>query len=76
MCYSRTSGSCPEPGRAINDCLDYSEDAVTRREFIHAALVAGRTLTEIASIRELRSPGKITVHHVVDLLEQYVTALD
>lgn len=74
--YYEEIGLLPEPDRDINDYRDYSEDAVDRIEFIRDAQATGLTLTEIASILDLRSQGEATCHHVVDLLKRHMAALD
>jgi DNA-binding transcriptional MerR regulator len=74
--YYEEIGLLPKPDRDANDYRDYSEDAVDRLEFIRDAQATGLTLTEIASILDLRSQGEATCHHVIDLLERHMTALD
>lgn len=74
--YYEEIGLLPEPDRDFNDYRDYSEDAVDRLAFIRDAQATGLTLTEIASILELRSKGEATCHHVIDLLKRHITALD
>ncbi|HEX9863783.1 MAG TPA: heavy metal-responsive transcriptional regulator [Acidimicrobiia bacterium] len=74
--YYEEIGLLPEPDRGANDYRDYSEDAVDRLSFIRDAQATGLTLTEIASILDLRSQGETTCHHVIDLLERHMTALD
>lgn len=74
--YYEDIGILPEPDRDINHYRDYTEDAVDRLEFIRDAQATGLTLTEIASILDLRSQGETTCHHVIDLLERHMTALD
>lgn len=74
--YYEEIGLLPEPDRDLNDYRDYSDDAVDRLEFIRDAQATGLTLTEIASILDLRRQGEATCHHVVDLLERHMVALD
>lgn len=74
--YYEEIGLLPEPARDPNDYRDYSDDALDRLSFIRDAQATGLTLTEIASILDLRSQGESTCHHVVDLLERHMTALD
>lgn len=74
--YYEEIGLLPEPDRDYNDYRDYPEDAVDRLAFIRDAQATGLTLTEISSILDLRSQGEATCHHVVDLLERHVAALD
>ena len=74
--YYEEIGLIPETDRDINDYRNYSEDAVDRLEFIRDAQATGLTLTEIASVLDLRSQGEATCHHIIDLLERHVAALD
>ena len=74
--YYEEIGLLPAPDRAANGYRDYPEDAVDRLDFIRDAQATGLTLTEIASILDLRSQGETTCHHVIDLLERHMAALD
>ncbi|MFV2000890.1 MAG: heavy metal-responsive transcriptional regulator [Acidimicrobiia bacterium] len=69
-------GLLAEPDRALNGYRDYGEDAVARLRFIRDAQATGLSLTEIASILDLRSAGEGTCHHVIDLLERHLEDLD
>lgn len=66
----------PPPERAANGYRDYGEGAIDRLRFVRDAQATGLTLTEIASILDLRSQGVGTCHHVVDLLERHLADLD
>ena len=74
--YYESIGVLPAPERATNGYRDYPEDAVDRLSFVRDAQATGLTLTEIASVLDLRSQGEATCHHVIDLLERHLTALD
>jgi DNA-binding transcriptional MerR regulator len=74
--YYEEIGVLPDPDRAANDYRDYPEEAVDRLGFVRDAQATGLTLTEISSILDLRSQGEATCHHVIDLLERHLTALD
>lgn len=74
--YYEQIGVLPEPDRDTNNYRDYAEEAVDRLNFIRDAQATGLTLTEIASILDLRSHGETTCHHVIDLLERHMAALD
>lgn len=74
--YYEQIGLLPEPDRDFNDYRNYSEEAVDRLEFIRDAQATGLTLTEIASILELRGQGEATCHHVINLLERHTAAID
>lgn len=74
--YYEEIGLLPVPERTANGYRDYPADAVDRLAFVRDAQATGLTLTEIASILDLRSQGEETCDHVVDLLEHHVEALD
>ncbi|HKZ25747.1 MAG TPA: heavy metal-responsive transcriptional regulator [Acidimicrobiia bacterium] len=74
--YYEDIGLLLQPDRAANDYRDYPEEAVDRLHFVRDVQATGLTLTEIASILDLRSQGETTCHHVVDLLERHLVALD
>ena len=74
--YYEEIGVLPVPERAPNGYRDYLEDAVDRLAFVREAQATGLTLTEIASILDLRSQGEATCHHVIDLLERHLIAID
>jgi len=74
--YYEEIGVLPAPERAPNGYRDYPEDAVNRLAFVREAQATGLALTEIASILDLRSQGEATCHHVIDLLERHLTAID
>lgn len=74
--YYEGIGILPEPDRAPNGYREYSEDIVGRLQFVRDAQASGLTLTEIASILDLRSQGVGTCHHVVSLIERHVEDLD
>jgi MerR family copper efflux transcriptional regulator len=74
--YYEEIGLLSEPARDHNDYRDYPEDAVERLSFIRDAQATGLSLTEISSILDLRNQGETTCHHVVNLLERHLAALD
>ena len=74
--YYEDIGLLPEPDRAANDYRDYAEEAVARLHFVRDAQATGLSLTEIASILDLRSQGETTCHHVVNLLDSHLESLD
>lgn len=74
--YYEEIGVLPAPDRTANDYRDYPGEAVDRLAFVRDAQATGLTLTEIASILDLRSQGESTCLHVVDLLERHLSALD
>lgn len=74
--YYEEIGLLPEPERAPNGYRTYPERAVDRLRFIKDAQASGLTLTEVSAILELRESGEPTCHHVVELLEEHLEALD
>ncbi len=74
--YYEDIGLLPEPERTYNGYRDYHDDAVLRLRFIRDAQATGLSLTEIASILDLRSVGEGTCHHVIELLERHLEDLD
>ncbi len=74
--YYEDIGVLPEPERAPNGYRDYDKVTVSRLRFVRDAQATGLTLTEIASILDLREQGQSTCHHVVDLLERHLDDLD
>lgn len=74
--YYEDIGLLPEPDRAPNGYRTYGEEAVDRLDFVRDAQATGLSLTEIASILDLRRRGQPTCGHVIDLLDRHVAALD
>ncbi|MCH8991615.1 MAG: heavy metal-responsive transcriptional regulator [Acidobacteria bacterium] len=74
--YYEDIGVLPPPDRAPNGYRDYGGEAVGRLRFVRDAQATGLTLTEIASILDLRGQGEATCHHVLDLLDQHLEDLD
>jgi MerR family copper efflux transcriptional regulator len=74
--YYEEIGVLPAPNRTANDYRNYPDEAADRLVFVRDAQATGLTLTEIASILDLRSQGESTCLHVVDLLERHLSALD
>ena len=74
--YYEEIGVLPVPDRNANDYRDYTDDAIDRLAFVRDAQAAGLTLSEIASILDLRGQGEATCLHVIDLLDRHLAALD
>jgi MerR family copper efflux transcriptional regulator len=74
--YYEEVGLMPEPARSANGYRDYGRDAVERLRFVRDAQESGLTLAEIASILELRSQGRTTCHHVIELMERHLEDVD
>ncbi|NOY55270.1 MAG: heavy metal-responsive transcriptional regulator [Actinobacteria bacterium] len=74
--YYEDIGLLPAPHRAPNGYRMYDTGSVDRLLFIKDAQATGLTLTEIASILDLRDRGETTCHHVLELLERHMHDLD
>lgn len=74
--YYEDIGLLAEPPRASNGYRDYGPDAVDRLRFIRDAQSTGLTLTEVASILEMREEGESTCHHVAELLERHLDEIE
>jgi len=65
-----------DPARTASGYRDYRDDAVERLRFIRDAQATGLSLSEIASVLELKSAGQGSCAHTLELLEVHVTAID
>jgi DNA-binding transcriptional MerR regulator len=74
--YYEEIGVLPDPLRTANGYRAYKQESVERLRFIRDAQSTGLTLTEIASILELREQGASTCGHVTSLLQQHLQDLD
>ncbi|WP_144663342.1 heavy metal-responsive transcriptional regulator [Paenarthrobacter nicotinovorans] len=69
-------GLLPAADRAPNGYRDYSEETVSRLEFIRRGRTAGLTLAQISDILSVRDHGKAPCVHVTDLLASQLRDLD
>ncbi|MDW3177458.1 MAG: heavy metal-responsive transcriptional regulator [Acidimicrobiia bacterium] len=74
--YYESIGLLAEPIRTASGYRDYGGDAVERLQFIRDAQATGLTLSEIASVLELKGAGERSCAHTVALIEAHVTAID
>jgi DNA-binding transcriptional MerR regulator len=74
--YYEDIGLVPPPTRAPNGYRDYAPEAVERLRFVRDAQDSGLSLSEIASILELRSQGESTCEHVIELMERHLEDVD
>lgn len=65
-----------EPPRSASGYRLYDDAAVERLQFIRDAQVTGLSLTEIASILELKDLGTRSCSHTKDLLNRHLDDLD
>ena len=74
--YYEDIGLVPPPARASNGYRDYGPEAVERLRFIRDAQDSGLSLSEVASILELRGQGEPTCHHVIELMERHLADVE
>lgn len=74
--YYESIGLLEEPSRTTSGYRDYSPAAVERLHFIRDAQATGLTLSEIASVLELKSAGQRSCGHTASLLERHLAELD
>lgn len=74
--YYEEIGLLEEPARSANGYRDYGDEAVDRLRFIRDAQGTGLSLSEIASILEMRDHGEQTCGHVIELLERHLADID
>lgn len=69
-------GLLPTAERTPNGYRDYSEETVTRLEFIRRGRTAGLALAQIREILHLRDAGRVPCQHVRELLSKELADLD
>lgn len=74
--YYESLGLLDEPARTPAGYRDYGEDEVERLRFIREAQASGLSLSEIASVLELKSSGERSCSHTLALLERHLEELD
>ncbi len=74
--YYESIGLLEEPARTASGYRDYGTEAVERLQFIRDAQATGLTLSEIASVLELKGAGERSCAHTMTLIEAHVTAID
>lgn len=74
--YYESIGVLPEADRTPNSYRTYDHSTVQRLHFIRDAQATGLTLTEIASILDLREQGAPTCEHITRLLATHLDDLD
>ena len=74
--YYESIGLLPQAARAANGYRTYESNSMDQLRFIRDAQASGLTLTEIASVIELREQGASTCEHVTQLLETHLKDLD
>lgn len=74
--YYESIGLLAEPDRTSSGYRNYDGLAVERLGFIRDAQATGLTLSEIASVLELKGAGEISCAHTAQLLERHVRDID
>ena len=74
--YYESIGLLGEPRRTSSGYRDYDPDAIERSRFIRDAQATGLSLSEIASVLELKGSGERSCAHTTALLERHLADLD
>ena len=74
--YYESIGLLPEPERSPSGYRSYDAEAVERLQFIRDAQATGLSLSEIASVLELKGTGERSCEHTTALLERHLQDLD
>jgi MerR family copper efflux transcriptional regulator len=74
--YYESIGLLTDPERTASGYRDYGNDALERLRFVRDAQASGLSLTEIASILELKDAGSRSCEHTAQLLGRHLAALD
>jgi DNA-binding transcriptional MerR regulator len=74
--YYESIGLLVEPARTESGYREYDDVAVERLQFIRDAQATGLSLSEIASVLELKSAGEGSCAHTAALLDRHLTELD
>jgi DNA-binding transcriptional MerR regulator len=74
--YYESLGLVAEPTRTAGGYRDYGDSDIERLRFIRDAQSTGLTLSEIASVLELKSSGQRSCSHTLQLLERHLADVD
>lgn len=74
--YYESLGLLAEPDRTPAGYRDYNVADVERLRFVRDAQSTGLTLSEIASVLELKSSGERSCSHTLDLLQRHLADVD
>jgi DNA-binding transcriptional MerR regulator len=74
--YYESLGLLDEPARTSSGYRDYDDEAVDRLRFVRDAQATGLTLSEIASVLELKGSGERSCAHTTALLERHLADID
>lgn len=74
--YYESLGLLDEPTRTPAGYRDYDESDVERLRFVRDAQATGLSLSEIASVIELKGSGQRSCTHTLTLLERHLADLE
>lgn len=74
--YYESLGLLDEPARTASGYRDYAGADVERLRFVRDAQATGLSLSEIASVLELKSSGERSCSHTLALLDRHLSELD
>lgn len=74
--YYESVGLLDEPARTPSGYRDYEPASASRLRFIRDAQATGLSLSEIASILELKSSGQRSCTHTAELLHRHLIEID
>lgn len=74
--YYESLGLLAEPERTPAGYRIYGEADVERLRFVRDAQATGLTLSEIASVLEIKEAGERSCSHTLDLLQRHLTEVD
>lgn len=74
--FYEDSGLLPPAERTVSGYRSYGQEAIARLDFIRRGRAAGLTLTQIREVLDIRDAGTAPCHHVKELLDLRLTALD
>ncbi|WP_347753681.1 heavy metal-responsive transcriptional regulator [Agrococcus sp. ProA11] len=74
--FYEDSGLLPPPERTVSGYRDYDQEAIARLDFIRRGRAAGLTLAQVREVLDIRDAGTAPCHHVKELLDIRLTALD
>lgn len=74
--YYESIGLLDEPDRTESGYRDYGDAAVERLRFIRDAQATGLTLSEIASVLELKGAGERSCSHTMALIDSHLHSID
>jgi DNA-binding transcriptional MerR regulator len=74
--YYESIGLLAEPARTGSGYRVYGPDAVERLRFIRDAQATGLTLSEVASVLELKEAGQRSCAHTASLLSRHLDDID